>query len=52
MEFFSVAVPLVTYDLLENFDTYNDFIELLTRSVKIQDSTEEEPEEDPEDDDG
>ena len=34
MEFFSVAVPIITYDLFQNFDLYNDFIELLTRSVE------------------
>ena len=32
MEFFSVAVPIVTYDVFENFEAYNDFIQLLTRS--------------------
>ena len=32
MQFFSTAVPIVTYDILENYDLYNDFIKYLTRS--------------------
>ena len=34
MEFFSISVPIVTYDLLENIEVYNDFLDLLTRSEK------------------
>ena len=32
MEFFTIGVPIVTYDILENFEPYNDFLEFLTRS--------------------
>ena len=35
MEFFTISVPIVTYDILENIDAYNDFIEVLTRSKSI-----------------
>ena len=36
MEYFSIIVPIVTYDLLENVDAYNNFIEMLTRSLPDQ----------------
>lgn len=26
MEFFTISVPIVTYDILENIDAYNSFI--------------------------
>ena len=35
MEYFSIIVPVVTYDLLENIDAYNNFIEMLTRSKNV-----------------
>ena len=35
MEFFSIAVPIVTYDILENYELYNDFIKMLTRSSEV-----------------
>ena len=34
MEFFSICVPIITFDLLENVDEYNDSIEMVTRSKK------------------
>ena len=41
MEFFSICVPIITFDLLENVDEYNDFIEMITRSreEEVDDST-------------
>ena len=41
MEFFSIAVPIVTYDILENFEPYNDFLEYLTRSQDTNKTSEE-----------
>ena len=41
MEFFSIAVPIVTYDILENFELYNDFIKMLTRSNEEEPTKEE-----------
>ena len=35
MEYFSIVVPIVTYDLLENIDAYNNFIKMLTRSKNV-----------------
>ena len=32
IEFFSIIVPIVTYDLLENIDEYNSVIETITRN--------------------
>ena len=34
MEFFSIIVPIVTYDLLENVDIYTDFIKYFTRNTE------------------
>ena len=34
MEFFTITVPIVTYDVLENFEYYNNFIQFLTRNIK------------------
>ena len=31
MEFFTLTVPIVTYDVLENIEVYNNFILRLTR---------------------
>ena len=33
MEFFTLTVPIVTYDVLENIETYNEFILKLTRGT-------------------
>ena len=32
MEFFSIAVPIVTYDILENLTIYINFIKSFTRN--------------------
>ena len=36
MHFFATVVPIVTFDLLENIDEYNDVIQFLTRSSPSQ----------------
>ena len=42
MEFFSIIVPIVTYDLFESFDWYQDFISHLSSNEEVpEDETEE-----------
>ena len=36
MEFFTTTVPIVTYDVLENIDSYNEFLLYLTRSKPME----------------
>ena len=36
MEFFKIVVPIVTYDLLESFESYQDFLTYISTNEEIE----------------